>query len=65
MLETALQALDLANLDLYLPAQLLVLRGQILEVRRTLVRVLPKRNNKERVRRKTNSQTRNFHCTHM
>lgn len=42
MLEAALQALDLANLDLYLSAQLLVLRGQVLEVRRTLVRVLPR-----------------------
>lgn len=40
MLEAALQALDLTNLDLNLPAQLLVLGGQVLEVRCPLVRIL-------------------------
>lgn len=40
VLEAALQALDLANLDLNLPAQLLVLGGEVLEVRCALVRVL-------------------------
>ena len=40
VLETALQALNLANFDLNLPAQLLVLGGQVLEVRCALVRIL-------------------------
>ena len=47
MLEAALQALDLANLDLNLPAQLLVLGSQVLEVRRSLVRVLPRKRGRE------------------
>lgn len=44
VLEAALQALNLTNLDLNLPAQLLVLGGQVLEVRCALIRILQGRN---------------------
>ena len=40
MLKTALQALYLTDLHLYVPAQLLILRGEVLEVRRPLISVL-------------------------
>lgn len=43
VLETALQTLNLANLDLNLPAQLLILGRQVLEIRCALVRILQKR----------------------
>lgn len=40
VLKAALQALYLTNLHLYIPAQLLVFRGEVLEVRCPLISVL-------------------------
>lgn len=50
VLKTALQTLYLTDLDLYIPAQLLVLRGQVLEIRRPLIRVLRTAENNVQLR---------------